>query len=62
MQSAQLHPNIRYVALSDDEGDFGLLIHHEGDYLYNVIEVHDKGEFTRVYEELQDFVDVNRAL
>ena len=56
MRSAQLHDNIRYISLSDDEGDFGILLHHDGEHVYNAYEVYDKEHFTRVYEELVELV------
>ena len=52
MKSAQLHENIRYVALNDADGDFGMLIHHDGDYVYAAVEVYDKDMFSAVYNEM----------
>ena len=60
MSVAQLHPNIRYVSLTDKEGDFGILVHHDGDYVYAAVEVYDKQTFTEVFNEmmsLRDFRD-----
>ena len=52
MQTAQLHPNIRYVSLTDDDGDFGILLHHDGDYVYAAVEVDSRETFTEVYNEM----------
>ena len=52
MQTAQLHPNIRYVSLTDDDGDFGILLHHDGNYVYAAIEVDSRESFVKVYEEM----------
>ena len=52
MKSAQLHENIRYVSLTDDDGDFGILLHHDGDYVYAAIEVDSRETFTEVYNEM----------
>ena len=52
MTSAQLHPNIRYVSLKDDDGDFGILVHHDGDYVYAVVEVDSREMFTEVFDEM----------
>ena len=52
MKTVQLHPNIRYVSLSDEAGDFGLLIHHDGNYVYATVEVDSKDMFREVYEEM----------
>ena len=52
MKSAQLHENIRYVSLNDPDGDFGLLIHHDGDYIYAVVQVDSKEMFTEVFNEI----------
>ena len=50
MTSAQLLPNLRYISLSDDEGVFGLFIHHEGSTILETYEVADKQQFTSVFE------------
>ena len=56
MTTAQLHPNIRYISLTDEEGDFGILLHHDGDKVYNAFEVYDRDHFVRVYDELLSLV------
>ncbi len=52
MKTVQLHENIRYVALNDDDGDFGLLIHHDGDYVYATVEVDSREMFVEVFNEM----------
>lgn len=52
MKAVQLHPNIRYVSLSDNDGDFGILLHHDGDYIYSAVEVDSKETFSEVYQEM----------
>lgn len=52
MQTAQLHPNIRYVSLTDDDGDFGILLHHDGNYVYAAVEVDSREAFVEVYNEM----------
>lgn len=50
MTSAQLLPNLRYIAMNDDEGTFGLFIHHEGTQVIETYEVTDREQFTSVFE------------
>ena len=52
MKSAQLHPNIRYVSLNDGDGDFGILLHHDGDYVYAAVEVDSQEMFREVFNEM----------
>ena len=52
MSSVQLTPYIRYVSLSDDEGTFGLLLHHLNETILNAVEVQDKEMFTRVFNDM----------
>lgn len=52
MKSAQLHPNVRYVSLTDDDGDFGILLHHDGDYVYAAVEVDSRESFVEVFNEI----------
>lgn len=54
MKTAQVTPNIRYISLSDDDGEFGIFIVHLNGYVYHTQEVYDRDEFTRVYEQLQE--------
>ena len=62
MKSAQLHPNIRYVSLTDDDGDFGILLHHDGDYVYAAVEVDSKEMFTEVFNEIMALRDTRDQL
>tara|TARA_B100000073_G_scaffold90593_1_gene71438 strand:- start:1525 stop:1722 length:198 start_codon:yes stop_codon:yes gene_type:complete len=48
----QVTPNVRYIPLSDEDGDFGIFLVHSGNKVYHAREVHDRDEFERVYEEL----------
>ncbi len=52
MTSAQLTPHIRYVSLSDDDGDFGILLNHLNGIVINAVEVYDRAHFTRVFNEM----------
>jgi len=52
MKSAILTPNIRYVSLSDDDGEFGILLHTFNDMVINAVEVYDRAMFTRVFNEM----------
>ena len=52
MTHVQLHQNIRYVPLSDDEGDFGLLVHHDGQHVYAAVEIDSREMFAEVYDEM----------
>ena len=62
MTAVQLHPNIRYVPLSDNDGDFGMLLHHDGDYVYAAVEVYDKQMFRRVFNEMMQLRGVRDNL
>ena len=52
MKTVQLTPNIRYVALSDDDGDLGILLHTYNGQVLNAHEVHSREQFTNVYNTL----------
>ena len=58
MKVVQLTPHIRYVPLSDDEGEFGLLMNHLNDTVLNVVEVHDKDEFTDAFNSMVSLTEV----
>ena len=59
MKSAQLFPNVRYVSLSDDDGEFGMFLVHEDDYVYSAHEVHTREEFTSMYNQFaESYADV----
>ncbi len=42
MKTASLTPHIRYIALNDDDGEFGILLHHLNGHVLNAVEVHDR--------------------
>ncbi len=52
MKSAILTPHIRYVALDDEEGCFGILLNHLNGTVINAVEVYDRDMFTRVFNEM----------
>ena len=54
MHFIQLTPFIRYVALSDDDGDLGIMLHTYNGQVLNAIEIHSREQFTTVYNELVD--------
>ena len=54
MRTAQISPNIRYISLDDNEGEFGIFIVHLNGYVYHTQEVYSREEFTRVYNQLQE--------
>ena len=58
MKSVQLHQNIRYVSLNDEQGEFGILLHHEGDYVYNAVEVDSEEKFRAVYDEMSNLCQI----
>ena len=50
MKSATLTPNITYVSLSDDDGEFGLLLNHFNGNVINAVEIHSREQFKSVYD------------
>jgi len=40
------------VSLTDDDGDFGILLHHDGDYVYAAVEVDSREMFVEVFNEI----------
>ena len=44
MKGIQLTPQLRYVPLSDEKGDFGLVIYHQFEQLIQTFEVHTREE------------------
>ena len=52
MKSAQLTPNIRYVSLSDTDGEFGILLNHINGTLINAVEVYDQDQFKSVFADM----------
>ncbi len=58
MKSVQLTPHIRYVPLSDDEGEFGILINHLNGTVVNTVEIHSREEFTQAFNRLLAYSEV----
>ena len=58
MTFVQLTPHIRYIPLSDGEGDFGLLINHVNDTIVNTVEVYDREQFTDAFNRFVAYTEV----
>ena len=58
MTSVQLTPHIRYVPLSDEDGEFGILINHLNDTVINTVEVHDREEFVNAFNRFVAYTEV----
>jgi hypothetical protein len=54
MKTVQLAPRLRYVQLTDDTGDFGLLIAHDGDHINYTIQVESYDELKAAVESFQE--------
>ena len=52
MQAVQLTPHIRYVPLSDNDGDFGILLNHLNGTLISAVEVYDREQFTSAFNDM----------
>ena len=52
MKTATLTPYITYVSLSDEDGDFGLLLNHYNGNVINAVEIHSQEQFKSVYESM----------
>ena len=52
MQSVQISPNLRYVALNDESGDFGVFVVHAGNQVFRTYEVSSREEFVATYDKL----------
>ena len=52
MQSVQISPNVRYIALDDADGDFGVFVVHSGDQVFRTYEVSSREEFATTYDKL----------
>lgn len=50
MKGIQLTPQLRYVPLSDEKGDFGLVIYHQFEQLIQTFEVHTREELLSLVE------------
>ena len=53
MKTTQIAPNLRYISLSDDEGEMGLFIVHEGTQVRYTVEVQSKEELRVAIESFQ---------
>ena len=52
--TVQLDKNLRYVPLSDDKGQFGLLIAHTGNHVHYTIQVETRDELRAAIESFQE--------
>ena len=52
MTTIDLTTHIRYVPLSDDDGEFGILLNHLNGNVINAVEVHDRDSFTNVFNSM----------
>ena len=52
MKTADLTPHIRYVPLSDEDGEFGILLNHLNGNVINAVEVYDREHFTSVFNSM----------
>ena len=52
MKTADLTPHIRYVPLSDEDGEFGILLNHLNGNVINAVEVYDREHFTNVFNSM----------
>ena len=53
MKSIQLTPQLRYIQLNDDNGDFGLLIVHTEDRVHYTIQIESREELVAAIESFQ---------
>ncbi len=54
MKGVQLTPNLRFLQLNDDAGDFGLLIAHSGEHVHYTIQVESAEELRAAVESFQE--------
>jgi len=54
MKGIQLAPRLRYVPLSDDKGDFGVIVVHDGDKVNYTIEVSTREELRAAIQSFQE--------
>ena len=54
MKSIQLAPRLRYLQLNDDNGQFGLLIVHDGSHINYTIQVESYDELRAAIESFQE--------
>ena len=53
MKSIQLNENLRYIQLSDEQGDFGVLIIHHGNRVNYTIQIESREELVAAIESFQ---------
>ena len=54
MTGVQLTPNLRYLSLNDEQGDFGLLIAHSGDRVLYTIQIETEEELRAAVQSFQE--------
>jgi hypothetical protein len=54
MKIVQLAPRLRYVQLTDDNGDFGLFLVHTGDTVNYTIQIESEEELRAAIESFQE--------
>ena len=52
MTTVDLTSHIRYVPLSDEDGEFGILLNHVNGNVINAVEVYDREHFTNVFNSM----------
>ena len=52
MKSVQISPNVRYVSLDDEDGNFGIFVVHSGSQVFRTYEVSTREEFVETYDTL----------
>lgn len=60
MSAIQLLPNLRYIPLSDEGGDFGLFVVHDGDTVRYTIEIQNRDELVAALASFQGTPPVAR--
>lgn len=60
MSPIQLLPNLRYLPLSDESGDFGIFIVHDGDTVRYTIEIQNREELEAALASFQGTPPVAR--
>lgn len=58
MKSVRLSDNLRYVSLTDDDGDLGMFVIHEGNRISYTLEVNNREEFVSALTTLKSIQSV----
>lgn len=58
MKSVRLSDNLRYVSMSDDDGDLGMFVIHEGNKISYTLEVNNREEFVSALTTLKSIQSV----